>query len=414
MLTPYSSLRAVEVTSADGQARRYDVYRALHEGGIDQDPFVRPGDGIAILRRGSEVSLEGEVARPGKYQVLAGEGLDAVVRRYGGGLTSAADAERVKVTRRTRGQLQSFQVDLGDAAAPSFPLEDGDVIAVPPLTDRLPMVVFEGAVTGGAAPADIVVTGETDQISAEPYTRLIHRFTPGDTLYQALLKISASISPSANLAKSYIVRKVSAQVIPVDLEAMYFSHSRVGDLSLQPSDRIVIPFYRYYVSVVGAVDSPGRYQYVPLKTLSYYVSLAGGIPLGATPRNVSITDSNGNPVPLDAAIEPEDRIIVTEERIAVAGGVYVPGSYGYVPGRTAPYYLGLAGGIDPELNSDDSLSVLDAEGNPKGRSEPVQPGDRIFVHKNDFQYGFNRYFPVITSALTLVTSMITLITVLSN
>ena len=415
---PYSSVRDVRVVSRNGETRAYDVFRALSEGAVDQDPFVRPGDTIVIARRAREVELKGEVYRPGRYQLLPPDGIDTVIRRYGGGLTSLSDAERITLERAGGGVLRTFSVSLGDPVTASFALEDGDVISIPPLTDRRPAVVFEGAVTAAAAPVSptpAAATGEgAGAKAAEPYNRLVYRFAPGDTLSSALTAVAASISPSADLAHAYVVRGDSSAIVPVDLEAMFLRRSRADDVVLQPSDRIVIPYFRYFIMVVGAVSQPGSYPYVPQKTFAYYVSAAGGIPPAATQTNVSITDAAGKPKPLTAIIEPEDRIILTEERIPVAGGVYLPGSYAYVPGKKVPYYVDLAGGTNPEVNAGGRLKVFDSQGKRKEADRTIEPGDRIVVKSNNFLFGFNKYFPLITSAITLVTSAITLTAVLSK
>ncbi len=176
-----------------------------------------------------------------------------------------------------------------------------------------------------------------------------------------------------------------------------------------PGDRVVIPQQRYYVAVIGAVRNPQSYEYAPQRTYQYYLTLAGGIPPGATTSNISVVDASGEPRLLDAAIEPEDRIIVTETLIPVVGGVYSPGTYPFVPGKTYSHYLNLAGGINPELNSGNKVSIMDSLGKRVMRSQAIQPGDSIYVRTNDFLYNFNRYFPLISSTLALFTATLTLV-----
>ena len=117
---------------------------------------------------------------------------------------------------------------------------------------------------------------------------------------------------------------------------------------------------------------------------------------------------------LDELIQPEDRIVVTASLITVAGAVYNPGSYPFVPGKGFDYYVHLAGGIDPERNTDDKVSITDSKGKRLNSDTTIKPGDRIFVQTNDFAYNFNRYFPIITAGISLITTIITVVDLMAR
>jgi protein involved in polysaccharide export with SLBB domain len=109
---------------------------------------------------------------------------------------------------------------------------------------------------------------------------------------------------------------------------------------------------------------------------------------------------------LDLALEPFDRVVIPVYRptVTVTGAVTSAGQFPYNPGQPYTYYIGLAGGIDTEMNSNGAASVKDATGNTKPMTEGVAPGDTVYVHRNSFLYNFNRFFPLVTSALTLVSA----------
>ncbi len=335
-LSPYSSLRDVRIRSRGGQERSYDLFGATVRGAAEQDPFVRLGDTIIVRRREREVEIQGEVARPGRYQLLAGDSLQEVVEYYGGGFTVLADRSHVRLLRWAERQPASLHLDLGSGYGEAGPLLDGDVLTVPSKLSRLAVIVFEGAVgpPGGAA------AGEAAGEVGEPYGRVARAFAEGDTLYDALLGVRESLDPSADLSGSYLVRRSDGQILPVDLEALLARREDAPNPGLAPGDRVVIPSRRYLVLVTGAVNRPGAYQYLPQRPASYYVRLAGG--------------------------------------------------------------------INPDLNSGNRLSVRDPEGRRRHRKELVQAGDRVYVRTNDFLYNFNRYFPVVSSGIALVTSILTL------
>lgn len=109
---------------------------------------------------------------------------------------------------------------------------------------------------------------------------------------------------------------------------------------------------------------------------------------------------------LDVALEPFDRIVIPVYRptVTVTGAVTNAGQFPYNPGQPYSYYIGLAGGIDTEMNRNGAASVKDATGKDKALDSGIEPGDTVYVHRNSFLYNFNRYFPLVTSALTLVTA----------
>ena len=86
-LTPYSSLRDVEIISRDGNSRKYDLFKAQRFGEPEEDPRLRPNDIIAISKIERTVQLMGEVRRPGEYQLLPGQELAELLDYYGDGFT---------------------------------------------------------------------------------------------------------------------------------------------------------------------------------------------------------------------------------------------------------------------------------------------------------------------------------------
>ncbi|MBA7680809.1 hypothetical protein ES703_89130 [subsurface metagenome] len=349
-LGPYSSIREIGIISKDGRLKKYDLYKALHLGIIEEDPYIMPGDTVIMYRQDRVVEINGEIYRPGRYQILKNEGLRELINLYGGGFTNLADTSRIKLDRFAGENPRTFYFGFTKSLQPSFELEDGDVLTIPTKLANLPVVVFEGAVVAAAVEAAVEL--EEEEIGFEIYNRITHPFIEGESLFDALLSIRESIAPAADLSKAYVIREGSSQPIPVNLEKLLYAYTPSDDMALQPFDRIVIPAHRFYISVTGSVDSPGSYPYVPQKTYSYYVSLTGSIPPGEPVDYISIIDANGNPRGLNEIIQPEDRIMVTSSLIPVSGAVYTPGSYPFTPGKSYSYYVDLAGGIDPERNTD--------------------------------------------------------------
>jgi hypothetical protein len=112
----------------------------------------------------------------------------------------------------------------------------------------------------------------------------------------------------------------------------------------------------------------------------------------------------------DLALAANDRIIIPALRfsVSVAGAVNLPGSFSYRAGYPAAYYIGLAGGVDPERSDNGDFTLFDSLGVPRKKTDAVAPGDSIFVPSNGFTYNLNRYLPLVGSLITTVTGTVTL------
>ncbi len=231
-LTPYSSIRDVQVTAVRGAVQKFDLFYSMRNGRSDQDPFVRPGDTIVVRAYLRQVTISGEVRRPGTYQLLEEEGLRALVEVYGGGLTRASLQSRVELesTDRATDRRRMAYLDLSRAIPDTVPLGDGDVVVVPSRTELMPVVYFQGA----------FVPANADPQERNAVYRERYRLREGETLLTALRTVT--ISPQADLTGCYVVR--NDQKLFVDLDALLTRYDPERDIVLRPLDTIVIPYVR--------------------------------------------------------------------------------------------------------------------------------------------------------------------------
>ena len=75
-LGPYSSIRDIGIISGNGTLRKYDLFKALQLGIVEEDPYIQPGDSIVVSRRDREVELKGEVYPAGQVPAAEGPGLE--------------------------------------------------------------------------------------------------------------------------------------------------------------------------------------------------------------------------------------------------------------------------------------------------------------------------------------------------
>ncbi len=212
----------------------------------------------------------------------------------------------------------------------------------------------------------------------------------------------------------------------------YWKARHLGQLDqdpfVKPGDRVVIPRIKREVELRGEVYQPGRYQLLENEDIDDIIEFAGGFTPMADLSRITVerlTPENSSLLVFDytsrtKSLTFQDRDLITvpskqfpDQQISVVGAVLNPGRYPYTPPEKYLYYVNLAGGFDPELNTNKEVSITDHYGNPRDPSEPLMPGDTIEVHTNDFVYNFNRNFPVVTAGFAFIIMLIEIIT-LSN
>ncbi|MFZ5906268.1 MAG: SLBB domain-containing protein, partial [Nitrospirota bacterium] len=250
LTTGLSSLRDVRVTALDGSVRSYDLFKAERFGDPSQNPLLRPGDVVEVSKATRIVSIEGEVRRPGRYQLLAGEGVKELVSYYGDGALESGRTDLVVLTRKATSQKpesESVVFDLGGKGLPE--LMDGDRVRIPSREEYLPIVYIEGAVAGD----QLAITSKDQTVTSTSYAVIRAPFRKGMSVSSLLRPMKEKILSSANLANAFIIRKGSPNQTSVDLERLLYANDLHYDFELQPEDRLVIPFGSMYVFVTGEV-----------------------------------------------------------------------------------------------------------------------------------------------------------------
>lgn len=308
LFTEYSSGRTVEIVSSDGTSKRYDLFLASREGDISQNPYVRPGDTIIVHEADRIVRVEGEVRRPGVYELLPGDDLEDLLTYYGNGYTTLGDRERIVIRRwnAEEGEYEygkTLYVNANKGELSEIDLYNHDIVAVPSKEEELPVVLFKGAIT--------VVEEESNGNHVLFSQTLPHQFNPGERLSTAVMTIIDKLSPIySDIENAYIVHEGETEKKFINLKLLLEHPGGENDIVLQPNDTIVIPFKQMVVLVGGEVQNPGQYPYLPNRTWDYYVGLAGGFDQeNHIGKAVVIRDVDNNRKKKTDIIEPEDKII---------------------------------------------------------------------------------------------------------
>jgi protein involved in polysaccharide export with SLBB domain len=275
------SMRTVQVRRGGSTVDTLDVYDYLVRGDASHDARLQTGDVLFVPVHGPRVRIFGEIARPATYEMIAGETL-ADLLRNAGGFEATASRQRILIDRivppeeRTATGRDRVTIDVASAAltnstGPAIPLQDGDVVHVFPIAERVRN--------------RIVVEGNVFQPGAQG-------LSPGMRLSDALRR--AGVKPDTYLGE-VLVTRLRSDSTRLQLRAALADTTGtvVNDLPLQEDDQIrvfSVTSFRpdRYVSIGGAVRRSGRVLYRDGMTLRDLVLLANGVQEGAYLKEAEI------------------------------------------------------------------------------------------------------------------------------
>lgn len=268
------------------------------------------------------MTVQGEVERPGRYELLDGENLKALVEKYGDGLTPTADTSKISLFR-TYKKENSGETEYipAESIEKDLALENFDVINIRSYLDVKPGIFVTGAIGIGTE-------GDT---SLEGMSKLSVQFNDGMLYYDLVRQNSNLFSPLSDLENAYIIRVASDSGeevrIPINLSKILFDSSFRSTEQVKNGDTLLIPFKQFFVTVSGAVPSPGRYPYIPDRDVNYYIGLAGGIDSYRNSfKKITVVGLDGKKLDANSPIVPECNIQVEENSgwykwTRVSGGV---------------------------------------------------------------------------------------------
>ncbi len=230
---------------------------------------VRNGDLIRILpisnERFNEVSIEGNVGRPGSFEYAEGMTLGDLLSRSDDILPDTY-LNRVEIYRKLSPSEREIQVvDLRSPEGRKFKLHEFDIVKVFSREDIY------------GAPI-VKVTGEVE--SPGQY-KLMNNMRLLYLVYQAKPLVKA------DWHRAELIRQTSGNpiVIPLDLETARSNPDSTANIFLQAQDELYVRRNQQQdlsvlVTITGAITYPGTYVLLPGETLKDLVIRAGGF----TPR----------------------------------------------------------------------------------------------------------------------------------
>ena len=331
-----SDLSAVVVTRANGEVITTDLTGLRTAQPLDTHVYLQWDDRINVPARASRLTVVGQVAKPGAYNIPLGRRLTVVelLTQVAGGLTNQA-AGQARLIRP--GETTPREIDLdrllkqGDMTQ-NYDLQPGDILTVPEL-------------------GRITIAGEVNQpITLYP--------TQGLTMLEAIIR-AGGFTANAGLAQAQIRR--GDQVSTVDLEALWRRGDMTANVPLEAGDIVMVPraspqevLVTGAVAKVGAIDLRDGDRPSLLKVLA----LSGKVAVSDFSRVSIYRDGEAILANADLALEkgdmrqnptlqPGDVVYVPEiGKISLLGAFAHAGLVDYDPKRSFMEYLAY-GGLAP-------------------------------------------------------------------
>jgi protein involved in polysaccharide export with SLBB domain len=358
------SYRNIELIRNNKVYKNIDIYRFLVKGDQSDNVSLKENDVIRIPAYSQRVTIEGEVKRPGIFEMKKGETFSDLLN-FASGFNEFAYTASVNVLQKTG---KEFKVhDINESEYNTYQPQSGDVFKVTKILNRFEnRIKIEGAV-----------------------------FRPDYYSYSEGMRISDLITRAEGLKEDAYTKRaritrlqtnLTTEIVNVDLSAA-MSGDLDADIELKREDIVtvysILDFREEYkVTIDGEVKNPGEYDYFDNLTLNDLVIQVGGLTGSASKRveiarmvksdeiddadpkrielvELEITADNNEQIK-NFVLKPFDvinirRMAVYEkpEMVKVSGAVTYPGKYVLANKKETVYNIVMrAGGLTSIANLD--------------------------------------------------------------
>jgi len=358
------SYRNIELIRNNKVYKNVDIYKFLVKGDQSDNVSLKDNDLIRIPAYSQRVTVEGEVKRPGIFEMKKGEKFSDLLN-FASGFNEFAYTASVNVMQKTG---KEFKVhDINESEYNSYLPQSGDVFRVTKILNRFEnRIKIEGAV-----------------------------FRPDYYSYSEGMRISDLITRAEGLKEDAYTKRariirlktdLTTEIVNVDLSAA-LSGDLIADLELKREDIVtvysILDFREEYkVTIDGEVKNPGEYEYFENLTLNDLVVQVGGLTGSASkrveiarmvksdviddadPKRIELVEleitANNNEQIKNFVLKPFDvinirRMAVYEkpEMVIVSGAVSYPGKYVLANKKETVYNVVMrAGGLTSIANLD--------------------------------------------------------------
>ncbi|MEY2630164.1 MAG: Polysialic acid transport protein KpsD precursor, partial [Bacteroidota bacterium] len=358
------SFRKIELIRNNKVIRTIDLYRFLTKGDQSDNVSLTDNDVIRIPSYEARITLEGEIKRPGIFELLPGENLQQIIT-YASGFTDNVYKNRILVKQKTQSELKV--TDLNEKTYSTYLPQAGDVIGFDKILDR-----YENRV----------------QIKGAVYRPGEYSLTGTMTIKDLLLKADG-VKENVFLSKASLIRQkedLTKEYISFNLQAA-LNGDAAANMTLQKEDIVMVFFNQelldsYKISIDGEVRKPGAYTFVTGMTLydlllesEYFTDLAASTVTVFRHKKEAVFNPkdqekivsfnlNIDPKNPEAAaafvMEAQDQVVVrrivtfeTPQMVTLSGEVLYPGGYAIVKKEERVLdFINRAGGLTDEADKE--------------------------------------------------------------
>ncbi|MCK9403284.1 MAG: SLBB domain-containing protein [Chitinophagaceae bacterium] len=267
--TAFGSFREIELVRSNKLERKIDLYRLLLHGDQTDNIGLKDNDVIRIPAYKKRVELQGQVKRPGIFEVLPGESF-ANILDFASGFTDTAYQASVKIFQRSATERKVQ--DLESAGYGNYQPQTGDVFVTSKILNR-----FQNRV----------------RISGAVFRPDVYQLKQGLTVAE-LIRKADGLKEDAYTGRGQIIRlqeDLTRSILSFDVKKALAGDQANNNL-LQREDEVMITSVldlrdSFKVSIQGEVRIPGQYEYVEKLTLKDLILQAGGF-TDAAYKNIEI------------------------------------------------------------------------------------------------------------------------------
>lgn len=260
------SYRNIELIRNNKVYKNIDIYKFLVKGDQSDNVSLKENDVIRIPAYSQRVTVEGEVKRPGVFEMKKGEKFSDLLN-FASGFNEFAYTASVNVLQKTG---KEFKVhDINESEYNTYQPQSGDVFRITKILNRFEnRIKIEGAV-----------------------------FRPDYYSYSEGMRISDLITRAEGLKEDAYTKRariirlktdLTTEIVNVNLSAA-LSGDLNADIELKREDIVtvysILDFREEYkVTIDGEVKNPGEYEYFENLTLNDLVVQVGGLTGSASKR----------------------------------------------------------------------------------------------------------------------------------
>lgn len=358
------SYRNIELIRNSKVYRNIDIYRFLTKGDQSDNVGLKENDVIRIPAYTQRVTIEGQVKRPGIFEMKKGETF-ADLLNFASGFNEFAYTVSVNVVQKTGKEYKVH--DINEADFTSYNPQSGDVFKVTRILDRFEnRIKIEGAI----------------------FRPDYYSFTEGMRISDLVTR-AEGLKEDAYTKRARIIRlktDLTTEIVNIDLGAA-LSGDINADIELKREDVVtvysILDFREEYkVTIDGEVKNPGTYDYFENLTLNDLIVQVGGLTGSASkrveiarmvksdviddndPKRIELVEfeitADNNEQVKNFILKPFDvvnirRVAVYEkpQMVTVSGAVAYPGKYVLANKRETVYNVVMrAGGLSSIANLD--------------------------------------------------------------